>query len=166
MYNYALIIILIVILVFYNYSLCDNYHCLLSGFWEADRTFCEESGLDLFSMYIDDDYDFMGNRACYILASHNNTVVLNEPTNTCISLHSTNINNWCGIKAPKYFSIEFENISEEAEEIFPKKQSLRFYPICNKIVLYFNTTITAVLYKNPVNSEMKFIKKDEDENKE
>lgn len=160
MYNYGLIILLIIILV-YNYIICSFYHNLLSGFWEADSSFCQESDLDLFCLYIDKDYDLLGNRACYLLASSNNVILLNEPTKVSINLHV--FSNWYDINAPKYFSVQFDTIDEKSVDIFPCRQTLRFYPVTNKIVLYFNDTITAVLYRNPVSSEQKII--DDEKNK-
>lgn len=131
---------------------------LLSGFWEADSSFCEESGLDLFCIYLDEDYDSMGKRACYILASQDDAVILNEPTTATISLQWARLNNYSmSLHDPKYFTISFKEISDDGVDIFPKHQQMRFYPICNKIVLFYDDTITAVLYKNPINTELRSI---------
>lgn len=156
-------IIGIIILIFFVHIHYQSHmlHSLLSGFWEADVSFCEESGLDLFCLYLDEDYDMFGSRACYILASQDNTIVLNEPTVANITFSWFTLSNFYpGMDAAKYFNVSFKSISKEAEDTFPKYQKIRFYPICNKIVLYYDNTITAVLYKNPVNTELKSILKE------
>lgn len=160
---HGILIVFTLLLIWIAHTQYQTYilHNLLSGFWEADSSFCEESGLDLFCIYLDEDYDIGGNRACYVLASQDNAVILNEPTVASISLQWTRLNNYSPtVNDPKYFNISFKNISEESVDIFPKHQEMRFYPICNKIVLFYNDVITAVLYKNPINTELKSIIKE------
>jgi hypothetical protein len=157
LYGVIVFFILALILIFSQHQ-SYLFNNLLAGFWESDKSFCEESGLDMFCLYFDEDYNMSGGRACYVLASQNNEVILNEPTVAEISLQIFRIENWTfGVKSPKYFNINFQNISDDAEEIFPKTQQMRFYPVCNKIVLFYDDTITAVLYKNPINTELKTI---------
>ncbi len=147
------IILFFWILILYYQSFI--LHNLLCGFWEADRSFCEESELDMFCLYFSKDYNIIGNRPCYVLAMQNNELILNEPTIASVSLQWNKWNNYdAGINSPKYFNITFKNISPENIKVFPKHQQIRFYPICGKIVLFYDNTITAVLYKNPVNTEL------------
>ncbi len=154
-YLYGLVIILTILIIIYYQQSCVLY-ALLSGFWEADSSFCEESGLDLFCIYFDEDHDAAGSRPCYVLASQNNNIVLNEPTVATISMQWFRWSNFnFSLKSPKYFNITFKNISDECIDVFPKHQEIRFYPICGKIVLFYNAIITAVLYKNPLNTELK-----------
>lgn len=162
---YGLVVVVVLILVWImhlNYQ-SNVLHTLLSGFWEADSNFCNESGLDTFCFYLDEDYNTVGQRACYVLAMRDNAIVLNEPTVARISLQYMRANNWkTSLSSPKYLNIEFKNIQEENESVFPKKQEMRFYPICNKIVLFYDDVITAVLYKNPVNTELKALVESKD----
>jgi hypothetical protein len=157
---YGLLVIFTILLIWIIHVHYQSHilHSLLSGFWEASVSFCEESGLDLFCLYLDEDYDILGNRACYVLASQDNAIILNEPTVASLSMQYMRLANWnLSMSSPKYFNISFKDISDESVDIFPKYQELRFYPVCNKIVLFYDNTITAVLYKNPINTELKSI---------
>ncbi len=155
---YGILTFLIISWLLHMHYQSHILHNLLSGFWEASTSFCEESGLDMFCLYLDGDYDMFGSRACYILASQDGAIVLNEPTVADISFQWIAPSNvYLGIDAPKYFTISFKNISSDAVDIFPRYQQIRFYPVCNKLVLYYDDTITAVLYKNPINTELKSI---------
>ncbi len=155
---YATLILIIIIWIIHIHYQSHILHNLLSGFWEADSSFCEESDLSMFCLYLDEDYSIFGSRACYILATQDDAIILNEPTIARISLEwlrPDNMNLY--INSPKYFNISFQDINEEAIGVFPKIQTIRFYPSCCKMVLYHDDVITAVLYKNPVNSELKSI---------
>ncbi len=154
-YGFIVALILVTIIYFQQSIAC---YTLLSGFWEADTSFCEESGLDLFCIYFSDDYNKFGSRPCYILASQNDSLVLNEPTVATISMQWLRRSNYKLLSnSPIYFNITFKHIDEECVDVFPKHQQMRFYPVCGKIVLFYNSTITAVLYKNPLNTELKTI---------
>lgn len=155
-YIYGFVVTLILALIIVHYQQAATLHALLSGFWEADSSFCKESGLDLLCIYFDEEYDISGSRPCYVLASQNDATVLNEPTVATISMQWFRLNNYSsGLKNPKYFNVTFKNISDESIDVFPRHQQMRFYPVCGKIVLFYDTTITAVLYKNPLNTELK-----------
>jgi hypothetical protein len=39
---------------------------------------------------------------------------------------------------------------------------MKFYPNIGKIVIYYDNTVTAVLYKNSINTELKFMMEDMD----
>ena len=154
--NIGLFVVVIIVMIYYNNLNYQFYalKTLMGGFYEADRSFCEEAEIDMFCLYLDNDVSY-NSRACYVLAKKDDEVIINEPTiayikpQWCLSNFSTNIN------SPKYFNIVFENINEDCVEVFPKVQELKYYPLCNKLVLYSGETVTAVLYKNPVYSELK-----------
>lgn len=162
---------LILLIIFFILTMCiyqDNNttKSLLAGFYEADNSFCAESGVDMFCIYIDDDVDMFNNRACYILMKKDDEFLINAPTVAKLSLQWKSRNNWwSSVTDPKYLNIKFNDFDEETTAIFPKLQEARFYPYCNKIVLYHGDTITFVGYKNPVSTELKYIVKDQKENK-
>lgn len=154
---FAISIIFVIILVWYSniWTQTRNIHALLGGFWEADDGFCEEAGLDSFTICFDKDH-VGGYRGCYILAIQDNNPILNIPAKAHINPHFFSWKSWCSSMDdhPRYYSITFDGVSEDDAEIFPKQQNFRYYPITGKLVLYKEDTITAVLYKNPVNTEL------------
>lgn len=128
---------------------------MIGGFWDASPDFCQESGLDMFCIYFENEVGFNGERACYILAKMQNEVIINEPTVAKISLSWMSLNNWSSnLKVPKFLKIEFKTLSNDCPEDFLQTQSIRFYPLTGKLVLFYKDTITAVLYKNTINSEL------------
>lgn len=164
---YSVFVIVIIIILYINSIRYQNkiLHKLVNGFYEADTSFCNESGIDMFCIYFDEDVDMFGNRASYILAKKDNEVIINEPTVVNLKLQWRNINNWSkNISVPKYFNVNFKTISDDCIEIFPQRQEMRFYSAIGKLVLYAGDTITAVLYKNPVNTELKSILTEENNN--
>lgn len=152
---YGFLIFMIVLIIFYsNYATSSIHNQLISGFYEANNDFCDEAGIDMFCLYFDDDISFTGNRACYILAKRDDEMVLNEP----VSAKITQRMSWSSsMSEPKYFDVDFIDLDESLEDVFPRKQTMIFYPMIGKIILHANDTITAALYKNGVNSEIKMI---------
>jgi hypothetical protein len=147
------IIVLILILIYSRQVVI--YDQMINGFYEADSSFCEESGLDVFSLFLDNDVN-NGSRASYILMVKDDNFVINEPINVKLSMDFFNWNNWFidPIKE-KCFTIEFDQCDsfDELSDVFPRVQTLKFYPMLGKIVMFNNSTITAILYKNGINSE-------------
>ncbi len=155
LYIYILITIACIWLMHIYYE-SHIIHNLLGGFWEADSSFCKESGLDMFCLYMDGNYNIFGTRGCYILATRDGEVIINTSSIATMTFNWFSAENiYLGFDGAKYLDIHFEELDEDIVEVFPKYQKIRFYPICNKIVLYKDDTITAVLYKNPVNTELK-----------
>lgn len=161
----AILVIIIIILVLMSFG--DGHHKyvydkLLNGFYESDTSFCEEAGIDMFCLYIDDDVDYYGNRAVYILMHSNDKLILNEPTVAKITPHGFSNMMSPGPDSPKFYNIEFKDLSDECADIFPHKQIIRFYPIIGKIVMYTEeNVITGVFYKNCTQTELKSIMKDD-----
>lgn len=122
----------------------------LTGFWEADRDFCNESELKVLSIFIGDP-DSSGKLPCYILLiQDDDEVLINERTN--INLRPK----WCSNnlydrKAPWEYDITLSKMESSA---FALKQSMKHYATANKIIMYKKDTVYAVLYKNPVLSEL------------
>lgn len=149
--------ITIIILLLLLPSSTNVYSEMLVGFYEADSSFCEESGLDTFSIYINNDI-YCNNRAGYILMIKDGEFIINDPINMRINMHIFNWNNWVmNPYKPKKFTIEIDGLEDydDLDDVFPNKQTLEFYPLLGKIVLYNRDTITAILYKNGFNSEVK-----------
>jgi hypothetical protein len=154
---YIIIIIISIVYIFSENTSGKIYNKLLHGFYEADTSFCEESSIDTFCIYIDDKVNEEGVFPCYILMKSDDELIINEPTTIKIS------QNWSwgsyDPTKPIYFDVEFDN-SEETDEIFPNKQKLRFYPNVGKIVLYNDDTVYGVLYKNGSTTELKNIQEE------
>lgn len=151
-----LVVLIFVVVYKYYTDYAKIFDTLINGFWEADRSFCNDSDIDMFCLYLDNDVDYKGSRACYILTKKDGQMVINQPTIATIKMKIFNSYNWTfSANTPKYFNIDFKDIDEDCIDIFPQSQNVRFYPACNKIVMYYNDTVTAVLYKNPIYTELK-----------
>lgn len=150
----VIITLLIIIIIYINFNQANVYNKLISGFYNADESFCEESDIDTFCIYIDDDIDSSGSRACYILMKSGDELLLNEPATLKLNQHLS----WSSNPSqPRYFDVEFANISDSAVEFFPLQQTIRFYPITGKIVLYYEDTVFGVFYKSGVETELKTV---------
>ncbi len=157
--EFAIVIVIFLIVCWVLYI--QLYASLLGGFWEADSSFCKETELDMFCVYFDVDVDYTNARACYVLALQEGKMIINDPAKVCISFDLLNIENLIpSAHTPKHFDVHFHNLDENTLEVFPEKQKLKFYPLCCKIVLYYDDVVTAVLYKNPVNTELRSLMDD------
>src|SRR6185369_706032 len=148
-FNSNAILIVICIYLLYLSFKPSIYDQLLNGFYEADPDFCDEAGIDMFYLYLNNDATIWGDRSCYILASIDDEIIINEPTTAHITSQLTWSNFSSNLTTPKYFNVKFDI---DDSDIFPSEQKIRFYPSIGKIVLYTGDTITAVLYKNGANS--------------
>jgi hypothetical protein len=155
-FNPNAILIIICIFLLYTYITFSVYDQLLNGFYEADPGFCEEAGLDAFYLYINSDTNIWGARSCYILASKDDEIIINEPTTAHITSQCILSNFSSSLTKPRYYNIKFDSFDNESD-IFPCEQNIRFYPNTGKMVLYTGDTITAVLYKSGVSSELEHI---------
>ena len=165
MYNLSILIVFIILLLIvgynyhYSYIQSNDLQDLLSGFWESSPEFCNEVNLDKFCIFMNENYDSYGKRGCYVLAQKDNEFLINEP---CVVQIIESPGNEYTLQKPKYFTVMFLDMEDQNNEIFPPDQTMRFYPICNKIVLYSGDTITAVMYKNPHRTELNYIKHEKD----
>ena len=134
------------------------YDQMINGFYEADSSFCKESGLDMFSLFLDSDSNY-GSRAGYILMVKDGDFIMNDPVTINLCMYYSSWNNWClDPTKEKTFTIEINDINEnlvDLEDVFPMKQTLKFYPMLGKIVMYNEDIVTAVLYKSGINTEIK-----------
>lgn len=131
---------------------------MLTGFWEADKSFSREAGLSVFSFYLGDP-DVYGHRPCYILVvDDEETIIMNEPTTGALSQQWGSLQNWNIFNDlnPKEYDLKFKKLESD---FFPSTMCLSYYPTTGKIILYNKETVYAVLYKNPVLSEISVIKK-------
>jgi hypothetical protein len=152
--NSAIYILVILAVVWFLYI--NQISNLLDGFWEADKDFCNECDLDMFCVYFGNK-DFWGKRGGYVFASKQNNIKLNEPVTMTITPEYLVSPLITGVKT---YDVIFKGISEDVVEVFPARQKIKLYPACGKLILYYKNTITAVLYKNCANSEIKNISQD------
>jgi hypothetical protein len=154
-YYIGIVIVIIILCSYQIYALAISRisNQMMTGFWEADKSFCNESGLSMFSIYMGDQ-DYSGVRPCYVLAiQDDDTIILNEPTTITISKP------WSGILSQNLDPIEYNvSFADIKSEFFPRDQQMSYYVTSNKITLYKKDTVFAVLYKNPVLSEINKIK--------
>jgi hypothetical protein len=160
-YYYIGIVIVIIILCSYQiYGLAMRQisNQMMTGFWEADKSFCNESGLSMFSIYIGEQ-DYRDVRPCYVLAiQDDDTIILNEPTTIILSKP------WSGILSHNLDPIEYNvSFADIKSDFFPRDQQMSYYVATNKLILYKKDTVFAVLYKNPILSEINKIKDSKNE---
>lgn len=143
----------IVVVVFFLYyvvsSRCSSYSAqqLLTGFWIADPTFAEDSGLDSFLFYISDfSFGSWESRSCYLVAESDGNLIINEPCTAYIS-ETWDAGNWSSVGGlgKKVYSITFEDI--ETENI-PHEQTLTLYPQSGKLVLSKGDTVYGVFFRD------------------
>jgi hypothetical protein len=143
----VLCIIFIVIIVYISMKPCIKPNSLIPGFWEADSSFCSEASLKAMSIFIGDE-DLFGERPCYILViGDDDDIIVNEPASVKITAIDNNID-------PRHCCATFTKLEKEATKNFPVDQKIDHFIKCNKMILYKDDTVFAVLYKNPVLSEL------------
>ena len=151
------IAISIFITIFIIYTIVSTYYIyhvgyhILGGFWSADPSFCEESGLDRFYIFIEPPNK--GN-ICWICMSNSDNTVVNNITTCSIKTKWNSIDNWTtDIKRPRIFKITFDNLPKNlTNDIFPKEQILKLDIETGKIYLmdrrYNNNKVYFVGYKD------------------
>ena len=160
-------IVLILILIVYQYGKYNQQLMQFSGFYESDNEFNKESGISFFSFYVGNKINDKYNG--YLLMVDENkelsNVLINENVkfNLCSDLNH-NVNDLLNKNRNLKFKIQFYNLETT---LFPSTMYMDFYPITNKIVLYQKEDIHkiyAVFYKNPVLSEIEQISKEQNSN--
>jgi len=157
---FSIVILLYIIIIYYNFKTIDT---LLTGFWLTPPDFNVEAGLDFFGIFIGESSYFSSYRPCYILIQRDGEIFLNEPTELYISWDWFNLSNWntnINYNTPKYGIVKFNLDSSSA---FPSYQKIEIYPTIGKMILYYNDTIYAVLYKNPELSEATLVNQIKDD---
>ncbi len=125
---------------------------LLQGFWKADSDFCQETGLDLFIMYIG-PMNYMTHHNCYIIAKNEDGLIIND--DATLKIYSVCINPLVS-NHKKYYAC-FEWTDEETDyEHFPKKQMIHYYPKQGKLIISKDDVVSAILYKdNDISDQMR-----------
>ena len=150
---FPLIIVIIIMVIYtaYRYGCRSTETSQLQGFWETNNEFNKEAGLHIFSMFI--GIPVCGVYSAYLLMIEDRsdqTILINEPIKFNISALDMYTNGDC-----REFNIIF---TELETNLLPRKLSVRYYPNTCKIVLYNQTKVYAVFFKNPVLSELERIK--------
>jgi len=147
----VIIIIILIIVPWYSYKLgvlnADMNN--LRGFYESNKQFNEESGLNSFIFYIGDFCD--GSYNTYILlVDSDDKILVNTPSPMTLSRP------WFAGELGCYeFKACFSNLDNN---FIPNNVKLKFYTRSNKIIISGPDTIYGCLFKNPVLSEMDLIK--------
>ena len=142
MFGILLIIVILVIYMIYN-KFKYKWETHITGFWEAPDSFLIESDLSSFTIFFAKPES--NKSSGYVLMQRGDgELICNEAVDLEIRLDSEK-------NGKKYFSLEFSNCTELP---FPKKMTLVYHPIVEKIVLFKNDIIHGVLYKNPEYTEM------------
>ena len=153
----SFIICILFIIIFYFYGLYNQQIKQFSGFYESDNKFNEESGISLFSFYINNNCNYNYN-GYLLMVSNDNIPLINEKVDFCISSNLYhNMNDILCKGRNLKFNIKFNNLETN---LIPNNLYMDFYPITNKLILYDNTKIYAVFFKNPVLSEIEQISKE------
>jgi hypothetical protein len=164
---FGFISVIIIIISYYlgkYYQQIDN----LGGFYGSNNEFNKESGLSIFYLYIGDRTKIsrIQNKLSYngylLMTSNNedgtNNVLINEKIEFCLNSDiSHNVNDLIRANRNLKFTINFNGMETE---LIPKKMNMDFYPLTNKLVLYKDSNIYAVFFKNPVLSELEQISKE------
>lgn len=129
----------------------------LTGFWEADSSFCEESDIDMMCMFIGEKKG--SKRPFYLLVKKDDDMIINELGD--VKFTQQIYSNPCDNIKKTYtavFDIENEN--------FPSSQEMYYYVTSNKIILFKGDNVYAVLYKNPALTEINTIKQENNTKKD
>jgi len=155
------ICIIIIIIIFAVYSFISTYHIynvgyhMLGGFWSADPSFCEDSGLDRFYIFIEPPG--RGNMCWICMAKPNKSVsgdscaIVNHMTTYNIKTQWMSFNNWTtDVNRSRLYMITFTELPENLTQdgLFPKTQILKLDISSGKLFL---------LDKNDTNSRVYFV---------
>lgn len=108
----------------------------ISGFWIAPTDFLKDAELDMFAFYIS------GGKG-YILVSSCGKILINDNTDIRIK--------WGKCENGEYHGDIIFSLIDTT--FFPSCQKIIYNP-CGKITLYKDDTMYAVLYKDPVLTEL------------
>jgi hypothetical protein len=129
----AFVTVVVIILIFMN------KHSDIDGFWIAPNDFCEDAGLSTFLMCI-------RKNACYMVVANQEGILINDDFMLKKS-HKTSPGG--------SFSISLERNDTDAEstswpysEIIPDTFNVKIVKRHNKMILFNNDKIYAVVYKD------------------
>lgn len=149
--------IVIVVVIFVLYTFVSAY-CIYSvgyntigGFWCADPSFCEESGLDRFYIFIEPPNK--GNM-CWICmtgkSGNKSHAIVNHMTTYNINTKWLSSDNWTtNIEHPRTYTITFNELPDNlSEKLFPQKQNLKLEISTGKMYLLNKPKVYFVGYKD------------------
>jgi hypothetical protein len=110
----------------------------LKGFWKADATFCEQAELHMFMLYVGDNFG-------YLLAKNQNGIILNNPIK--IDFSGMSLSPIINDRTDYTVNIDFQDNPPDSDVILDQL-SAEYYPKNNKLILYSDDTIYAILYKD------------------
>jgi hypothetical protein len=150
----AVIIIIIVLIIStycaYNAGKYNSEMSNLRGFWETDKTFNDESGLMVFTIYIGKYKN--GSYPVYLLmVDSDENILINDPTQMKLSQSKVNTS----VDYYREFNVCFSDLNSE---LMPNNIMLKYHSKSSKIILYSDDTIYGCLFKNPVLSDIDLIK--------
>jgi len=165
----GVIVAAIFVIIFTAYAYNTGKHKTemshLSGFWETNKTFNEESGLSVFTMYIG-KYSNGVYPVYLLMVDTDENILINTPSNMSLS-RSSLLNFKLPFKlqsssAPSSVFKEFKaTFTDLGSEFIPNNVTIKYFPQSCKFVLVGDDTIYGCLFKNPELTEMVSIK-DED----
>lgn len=128
---------------------------LLRGFWNTTEEFNKDAGLQLFSFYIGDNTNNQYTSYVLMIESGDaNNVLINEPIKFILKDSYFNM-----LKSNEYKEMQINFIDMETK-LLPKKITMQYYPLLNKMILLDDTKIYAVFFKNGYLTELEHIKKE------
>jgi hypothetical protein len=140
------LVLLILMIVVYISRKLENI--LLSGFWSANASFCQDADLQWFVMYLGDDTGYIRHiRNGYICAANDEGIIINNPVTIKFGPSMTFRP---GMSQCKIYniSIEWDTEDLDIEDVFPSELQLAYYPKYGKIVMYKDDTVKAILWKD------------------
>jgi hypothetical protein len=148
----GILVVIIIITCYFSMDYCKRSIIAdsLTGYWVADKSYCDEADIDLFCILIGRQEH--GKRSCYILAKQDDELIINEPTT--ITFNQINMIDSKFTEVTKCGSYEFNVSFDELEtKEFPRHQQMTYYLNHNKLVFHIDDKVYAVLYNNPVLTE-------------
>jgi uncharacterized protein YutD len=158
----AIIVVLIVLIIStycsYIMGKYNNEMSNLRGFWETDKTFNDESGISVFTMYIGKYKN--GSYPVYLLmVDTDENILINTPSQ--MKLSQVVLNNTTDYY--REFNVCFSDLNSE---LIPNNIMLRYHSKSSKIVLSGNDTVYGCLFKNAQLSDIDLIKESLGDKKE
>jgi len=147
------LIVLIILFLTVIYAFGHRYteRSLLTGFWHADPSFCEDAGIDSLVFYFGEP-NFTGSKLSgYVLMTSEDGILINNPVDFTLS---SGYSVAPYVKKEKTHTLTIDWFESEGYDFFPSVQTMTFYPELGKIILYDRDQVYAILYKNNIMSDV------------
>jgi hypothetical protein len=141
----AILAILVLIYVVWLFTVRNSEADLLYGFWKADASFLESSGLTNMIFFIDKNRLHKTDRNGYLLATNDEGMILNNPVLFKLSRAITMNPAMCDVAV---YVVDIDWLEYDAPDHFASQQTLHYYPKLGKLVFSNAEEITAVLYRD------------------